>query len=954
LQKKAHVGIMIIFFSIVLASGFFKNERVLAQNKSELLPEKEIEPYSPPSSSGVGEENPIFINGSATGVGAHNWTWVQAQPWFGGGTGVKGDPYRIENLTINGNETDSCLEIIYSSVHVLIKNLTLSNASASNAGIKLNWVFNCSIEDCHSLSNQGYGIRMENSQYNIIRGNNITDNNRNGMYIRWSHNNTITGNTITEHYGYEGLYLVDCDNISFTNNNISRNADGIYLTACDDGLVEYNNVSDNDNGYNDIIGIYVSNCDNMTIIRNNVSKHSGVDGGGIKLSGGNDNTVKENTLEDNFNGIYLEGGQDQNVWNNNVSGSIWGIRIQSNTGNNVSENQMENCGIVYFNPVTFSSNQIDDLNTVNGKPVYYYKSKNSLGPSNFSNAGQVILLDCNDSLVSGVDCSNASIGISLHYSNNNTVLGNSADYNLYGIYLKYSTLNTIKNNILDYTWDYGIYVYFSDNNTITGNTITNTDLFGINGINSDYLNISGNNLGLNNRGYYHSGCDNLLIENNTCYGNIEGIYFTGGQNISVIGNNLTANQVGLHNKGSYCNVSDNSIEDNLLYGIHLENGYNCTIERNQFNNNSYGIYIEKSDYHTVRENSINFSSLCGIYLIDGSDGSSFYNNSFYNYDRINAFDNCLNNEWSVGGVGNYWYDYSGKDSNDDSIGDSPYSISGTANSIDSVPIWWDPPMFSILSPTQRDTIGEEPPEVLILITDGLVNYTWYSIDTGDDLSDPIFFTGTTITIDTFLWEELAEGSLIIHFYANDSRGEIGYTDILLTKLLPTTPNTDTTPFIIIIILITSLAGVALVIGLVNFRKSKKKILIQEAEINELGKLKDKITEEDIILSKERRICLVHKGPSEGIIYVCPECSAVYCFKCYEAIKDLENECWSCGNPMDSSKPVKKQFEGKEVGIIPEIEDKSPVKSSTPLKHAPEKPASDINEDLHKEKRKLCN
>ena len=91
--------------------------------------------------------------------------------------------------------------------------------------------------------------------------------------------------------------------------------------------------------------------------------------------------------------------------------------------------------------------------------------------------------------------------------------------------------------------------------------------------------------------------------------------------------------------------------------------------------------------------------------------------------------------------------------------------------------------------------------------------------------------------------------------------------------------------------------------------------------SEMKQKLDEITEEDITLSKERRICLVHKGPSEGIIYVCPECSAVYCFNCYEAIREIENACWSCNHPMDPSKPPKRAPKEQEIDIIPEIENR---------------------------------
>lgn len=40
----------------------------------------------------------------------------------------------------------------------------------------------------------------------------------------------------------------------------------------------------------------------------------------------------------------------------------------------------------------------------------------------------------------------------------------------------------------------------------------------------------------------------------------------------------------------------------------------------------------------------------------------------------NAFDDGVDNQWDNGAIGNYWSDYSGKDTNDDGIGDTPYTI----------------------------------------------------------------------------------------------------------------------------------------------------------------------------------------------------------------------------------------------------------------------------------------
>ena len=77
-----------------------------------------------------------------------------------------------------------------------------------------------------------------------------------------------------------------------------------------------------------------------------------------------------------------------------------------------------------------------------------------------------------------------------------------------------------------------------------------------------------------------------------------------------------------------------------------------------------------------------------------------------------------------------------------------------------------------------------------------------------------------------------------------------------------------------------------------------------------------ITEEDVQVFKEQRICLVHKGTIEGYIFSCPGCGAFYCVKCVEALVDIENMCWSCQEVLDPNKPSqKKALEDEEEPVI---------------------------------------
>jgi hypothetical protein len=68
--------------------------------------------------------------------------------------------------------------------------------------------------------------------------------------------------------------------------------------------------------------------------------------------------------------------------------------------------------------------------------------------------------------------------------------------------------------------------------------------------------------------------------------------------------------------------------------------------------------------------------------------------------------------------------------------------------------------------------------------------------------------------------------------------------------------------------------------------------------------REKITEEEVTISREKKICLVCKGKLSRKMYLCPECNTFYCEKCSDLLADLENACWVCDTAFDESKPVK--------------------------------------------------
>ena len=98
-------------------------------------------------------------------------------------------------------------------------------------------------------------------------------------------------------------------------------------------------------------------------------------------------------------------------------------------------------------------------------------------------------------------------------------------------------------------------------------------------------------------------------------------------------------------------------------------------------------------------------------------------------NRIQAHDDGEKNTWydSISREGNYWSDYTGRDGNDDSIGDTPYLIGGSAGSIDYFPIWDDgiehAPYFI-----------NEPNNFIMIEGDSSKNITWTPFDVNSNFN----------------------------------------------------------------------------------------------------------------------------------------------------------------------------------------------------------------------------
>jgi parallel beta-helix repeat protein len=248
-------------------------------------------------------------------------------------------------------------------------------------------------------------------------------------------------------------------------------------------------------------------------------------------------------------------------------------------------------------------------NKVNGKPLVYLED---VSDYKVEDAGQVILLNCNNITVENLDLSRTSVGIELCMTEDSKMLN-----------------NTVSSNNRD-----GIYLSYSSNNSIIGNNVCN-NLVGI------YLPYSSNNEG--GIGLFYSS-NNSVTGNNVCNNNRYGIGLSDSRNNRITGNNVSSN----NNDGISLSYSSNN---NTFIGNNVSSNNNDGISLSHSSNNNIHLnnFIGKSRYvRSYKSTNIWNSPLEMTYTYDGTAYTSY--------------------------LGNYWDDYEGTDTDGDGIGNTPFSI----------------------------------------------------------------------------------------------------------------------------------------------------------------------------------------------------------------------------------------------------------------------------------------
>jgi parallel beta-helix repeat protein len=281
-------------------------------------------------------QEPIVINDLPSSL--NNWTWAVAQPWCSG-SGTELDPYVLEGLNIDANETDGCIAIWHSTAYFIIQNCYLMNSSGSDAGVFLTNVTNGRIignefynhrnagvfgtatdfiiVEANSFENHQHGVFLSGSYNEILSNTIFGDGTGSGIIIQFSsafHDNLIDGNIIEN--CWQGIFIFDSENNTISHNTAVRNLNfGIAVTGTADNNLFIGNTLLN----NFLSGIIIDNSINNTIVD---TKAIGNQQHGIHFTNVDYTIIYHNRLIDNvMDGIHLATGSTNNLIYRNFFGN---------------------------------------------------------------------------------------------------------------------------------------------------------------------------------------------------------------------------------------------------------------------------------------------------------------------------------------------------------------------------------------------------------------------------------------------------------------------------------------------------------------------------------------------------------------------------------------------------------------------------------------------------------
>ena len=424
---------------------------------------------------------------------------------------------------MSGEKVSSHAGIRIEANHTRISRISCSNVSV---GIHLYRANNNTIAE-NNCTNVSVGIHLDEAHNNTIAENNCI-NASEGIHLDEAHNNTIAGNNCSWDSNSDEAIGAVLENSR--NNTVSRNTFmGHFMGMM---IVESNNtiVTDNLCSGAIICGIALVGTDNATMAGNTLSNNLGP---GVAVLLSSNITLSDNICTGGLaNGIAVLVSVNCTLTGNVLVTEEFDPNGTMLNDEAVSELESENIlstknsGIVLLGVTLeeWTSHHIDESNTVDGRPVLYYK--NRVGGIVPQGAAQVILANCTGMTLRDMTFEDSIIGVTLGHSSKNLLYNNSFSHGMAGIVLFRSGENTIIHNTCEDNILVGMGFLLSDNNSIEYNSIT--------GNGYGFILLSAGNLG------EPDGSDDDVPEKMEDYLSI----LTGGENNTLRYNDISGNEIG--------------------------------------------------------------------------------------------------------------------------------------------------------------------------------------------------------------------------------------------------------------------------------------------------------------------------------------------------------------------------------------------------------------------------
>jgi parallel beta-helix repeat protein len=277
----------------------------------------------------------------------------------------------------------------------------------------------------------------------VISGFTLSNNAVNGSLITVDSKNCTIKNNILEVRDYVegteyGIKLYSNEN-KILDNKVINADDAIQIVGSDNNLIANNTLEDNYNGI--VLG---------NILKLNLSERFTER---LYEKGSYQNKIINNTFLKNSRAIVVDSSSENQILNNTIiSNNRFGLILSWCSNNIIKNNELFGCGIeIWGNDL---SNYVHEItgNKVNNKPLYYYYKQSRVDVP--SDAGQIIIVDCDYITIKNVKISNTSTAILIAYSYNTRIQNCEFSDNYRAIYLYYSKkCTTTKNNFIKNTYD---------------------------------------------------------------------------------------------------------------------------------------------------------------------------------------------------------------------------------------------------------------------------------------------------------------------------------------------------------------------------------------------------------------------------------------------------------------------------------------------------------------------